>query len=305
MPAYRGADKHDVLNSIRQGLQFLQSLRIGSLADKILANGALISGLAEIEAASNNEALIAAMRHTGLRDFFIPFYSVLRFHALTDPPAERFERTTLSVYTKLMAWSAFTTTAKAVPFEIDSEITNYFLVHCFRVIAQLDQLTRLDRLTKALRELPDEVANYMDTAVDVFIMLIETEPDELIRQLAACPEEYSVFLPAVLSTMARLDDMEAAFDIPTAIGRHAITVRSSPNTRSAETVKLPLQELNVLADFAALDEMRQSLSMELSDDGQNLEIVFYSTERAAESFRKSLSAGNTLISGVPDLETGD
>jgi hypothetical protein len=108
MPAYRGVDQREIVDSIRQGLKFLRSLRMGSVADTILVNEALIPGLAEIEGASNNEALVAAMRSTGFRDFFFPFYEILRFHALTDSPTEGLAGPAPKVYKNLMAWSAFT-----------------------------------------------------------------------------------------------------------------------------------------------------------------------------------------------------
>jgi hypothetical protein len=94
--------------------------------------------------------------------------------------------------------------------------------------------------------------------------------------------------------------MEATLDIPTAIGRYAIPLRSLPDTQDAETVQVAFQELDVLADFAASDEICQSLSIKLSDDGQNLEIVFYSTKRAANAFMQRLSALNIIGSKEQD-----
>ena len=305
MPAYREVDQREIVGSIRQGLKFLQSLHIGSVTDAVLTNEALIHGLAEIEGASNNEALVAAMRSTGFRDFFFPFYEILRFHALTGSPTKGMAGPALGAYKSLMSWSAFTLTAQLVPPEVDPEITDYFILQCLGLIAQLDQETLLNRVESALEELPDDAGKYLDTAVPVYVLLFETDHDNLVQMLSDCPEEFASYLPSTLDKITGLGAVEEDLGTPTAICRHAITLRSSPNTRSGELPGLSLQKLNVLTEFLASDEVRQSIVIEPSDDGQSQEIAFYSTERAADVLRKALSAGDTLGSQQQTAGTGD
>lgn len=305
MPAYRGVDQREIVDSIRHGFQFLQTLRIGSVTDTILTNEALVPGLEEIEGAPNNEALVAAMRSTGFRDFFCPFHEILRFHALTDSPIKGMAGPALGAYKSLMSWSAFTLTAQLVPPDVDPEITNYFILECLGRIAQMDQMLHYDRLQGALKELPRDVADYMDMAVDVFVLLFQTDRDELVRVLSDCPEKFASYLPLTLIAVTGLDEAEERWAIPTAICRHTIKLLSSTKTRSAELAKLSRQELNVLTEFFDSDEICPSIGIEPADDGRSQEVVLYSTERAAEALRNAVSGGNALDSQEQNAGIGD
>lgn len=196
-------------------------------------------------------------------------------------------------YKNLMSWSAFTLTSQLVPPDVDPEVANYFIFECLDLVAQVDKITREDRLQGASKELPRDVADYMDMAVGVFDLLFQTDRNELVRVLSDCPEKFASYLPLTLSAVTGLDEAEETWAIPTAIRRHAIRLRSSTKTTSAEPAKLSRQELNVLAEFFASDEICSSIDIEPTDDGRSQEVVFYSTERAAEAFKKAVSAGNT------------
>ena len=61
MPTYRGIEKNEILKSIQQGLDLLEELKIGSATGKLCHEWLNASPLAKIEAATTDEALVAAL----------------------------------------------------------------------------------------------------------------------------------------------------------------------------------------------------------------------------------------------------
>jgi hypothetical protein len=84
MVDYRGVDKQDVINSLKQAEAFLQQLDIGPETAKVLHDWLAKDPYIKIQAAQDNKALAQAMSETGTADVFDSAAAVFYHHALLD-----------------------------------------------------------------------------------------------------------------------------------------------------------------------------------------------------------------------------
>jgi len=102
MVDYRGVDKHDVINSLRQAETFLRQLNLGPATAKVLDNWLAKDPYTKIQVAQDNKALAQAMSETGSADVFESAGAAFYHHALLDT-----DGLGKKVCEDLIAWGAF------------------------------------------------------------------------------------------------------------------------------------------------------------------------------------------------------
>jgi hypothetical protein len=126
MPSYRGIDAKDLLKSITDAFELLETQGIGPECQKSIdqaravdpATG--ISPLGQIAAATDDAGLAQAVQASGVRSLFIFTQEVLRFHALEDTGGKG-----LDVYTRLNDWGAMQGARFMAYYPIDGETQSY------------------------------------------------------------------------------------------------------------------------------------------------------------------------------------
>ena len=71
MPTYQGIEQDKILESIREGLTFLQERKIGPVTTKTITEWNSLAWLAEIESAATNKSLVAAIKSTQANIFSV------------------------------------------------------------------------------------------------------------------------------------------------------------------------------------------------------------------------------------------
>ena len=285
MPTYRGIEKNEILKSIQQGLDLLEELKIGSATGKLCHEWLNASPLAKIEAATTDEALVAAMRNTGARVFFMPFYEAIRFYALTDSASAGNKNSALDVYMKLNAWGAFALVKYPVSAEVEAEVADYVLQRYLSRYVKSPEEEWEKRLENLCKKLGDKnLGKWIEESFPLWISLKNLDEMERIYDVRNARPGDGQVVTMVLDKMADLDKREEAMDILTALSRYSVTLGPMQDTQDmAAGVGPVLKELNLLASFAASDETCDIMYAGPVADGRELGITFYCSKRVAQA----------------------
>jgi hypothetical protein len=299
MPAYRGIEKNEILKSIQQGVDLLQDLHIGSATDKRCSEWMNASPLARIEEPTTDEALVAAMRSTGARVFFRPFYEAIRFHAIFDSASAGNKNSALDVYTMLNAWGAFALVRYRVSAEVEAEVADYVLEkYLGRYVESPEEERRLENLCKELSD--KNLGKWIEDSIRLWVGLKKIDEMETVYELRRERELRNgrpgdgQIVTMVLESMADLDKREDELGIPTALSRYSVTVGPLQDAQDMAACVGPmlreLKELNLLASFAASDEACDIMYAGPIGAGRDLGLTLYCSKRAAQACADAMPA---------------
>ena len=289
MVDYRGVDKEDVINSLRQAEAFLRQLNLGPATTKNLDSWLAKDPYSKIEAATDRKALAQAMSETGSAWVFLRAGQVFRHHALADTNGIG-----LKIYQGVASWGGFDGAMTLEYGQVDEEHQVHLAVECAKfVAAQGEKLSataqkNIDTVMDELREnYPDDLEECAVIEQQIHDMIIKTRQGDI----KGAAHEYlqndlniRYTIEEALQGASGLADQKLAVIWP--LARYGIVIdKPSKNFEEmkAATDSLRTQMDTLLKPFYETDEVGMTGIGSITDDWQKSGIIFEATKPAAQA----------------------
>ncbi|HTK84305.1 MAG TPA: hypothetical protein VL625_04395 [Patescibacteria group bacterium] len=298
MPSYRGVDKKDIVDSVRQAAAYLKRLNLGPVTNQTIDRMLGAARIDTIDRARTDSELRHAIKSTNVSSAMMMFMKVLRFHALTDAPAPgRGESEALKIYRKLHLWGAFPPGNNAVTSMMEPEFREHLMPRSLKILAALDDkaeaaaLTRLEAFVSGLRGAEidhgekGERARWLIDSVPLIINLtkIGGMDNEITSILDANPKA-SPAVPDALEVMLDLNTREETLGVEPAIRPYRIAIGKLPeddDERETVIIQMLRRIQDVMQSHLNRDEMLYNAATETNRSTGEVYVVILATRSAA------------------------
>lgn len=295
MPSYRGIAQADLLKSVNDALELLETHSTGPEMQKMVddlrkpgANG--VSPLGAVAVAKDDAELAQAMRASGLSFLFSTAREVLVFHAGVDTGGKGRD-----VFERLEAWNATHDVMLLSYRPIHEEMDGWLAIRCAARVPQTER--SIERIASAMMQVSQD-QHAIGTAFNAALQLVQMSQDGTgeadMRKLFA---DLDLHERHVLNTALReiaVPQVQAA-PAPSAIRRFGLVVdgmaerKVSPYDAAVEQLRGQVDD--ALAPFWDLDEVKMTGIGLLTwpyKDGDPQGIMFEVSPRAAQAVADAL-----------------
>lgn len=295
MPSYRGISQAELIRSINDALELLETHSTGpemqAQVDRLRAGAP--SPLAAIAAAADDVALAAAVRNSGVTAFFGRAGEVLEYHAVNDTDGRGQD-----VLGRLVSWSAFGAVA-TVYTKLDEEADAWLAMNYARQVDMTEEnLEKLAMVTDALSQNKVAIGNAFIAATALVEMShTGSGEDEMRKVFLGLDLHERHILKGSLTALFTLDGAQGALVFQPALRGYGIIVdglaegRASASDDAVQAIAGKAEK--ALDPFRAVDEYDRIMIGVIgdwqnpkSDDPQG--IIFIASARAAQAVADAL-----------------
>jgi hypothetical protein len=308
MPSYRGIAKADLLRSITDALDLLETHstgpecqgRIDALRAADAATGQ--SRLGAIAAAADDLALADAMRSSGLFWLFSRAHDVFAFHAANDTDGKG-----RAVAQSLQPWGAMGAAMTMEYNRFDEETDSWLAARYARAVVPTEEnLEKIAMVTQTLSQNRQAVMKAFDTVTKMMAKAHKGADDDKLREdfLKLDLHERHVALRSVSAIML-MDGVESDLAIAPAISRYCLVIDDLTEKKinwTDPTVRAVRDKVEkALGPFYDLDEVTTTGIGKANMNLREMGVIFDASGRAAQAVATALpdlkvvdSQGNTI-----------
>ncbi len=298
MPSYRGVDKKDIVDSVRQAVAYLKRHNVGPVTNQTVDRMLGALRIDALDRARTDAELRQAIKRENIPAALMMFVKVLRFHALTDAPGPGGrEPEALKVYRKLHSWGAFPPGDDAVTSMMEPEFRAHLMPRSLAILAGMDDeaekiaQARLEAFVSGLRSAEidhgekGERARWLIDSVPLIINLTKIGGmEEEIRSILDANPKASPAVPDALDVMLNFKAREEALGVEPAIKPYRIAIGRLPeddDERETVIIQTLRQIQNVMQNHLNRDEMLYNAATETNRSTGEVSIVILATRSAA------------------------
>lgn len=299
MPNYLGVEQADLVQSIADALELLETHSTGPECQKLIdglratdpATG--VSKLGAIANAGDDVTLANAVSASGVNWLFICAREVLQLHALCDTDGKGFD-----VLARLEQWNASGGARFMAYYPIDGEVDSWLAANYARGVAAEERTGKIAEVLPAFAQSPAETTAAGAAIAKLLDRAEKGADDEELKKLFLDLDLRERHIVKGTLMAVALEGMEPLnFENP--MGRFGVVIDDLTNRKinwhdkSLEAVRKQVEE--VLMPFYATDEVNMTgiglITMPQSRDENEVipqGIIFGSSKRAAQAVANAL-----------------
>jgi hypothetical protein len=299
MVSYRGVAQSDLVKSINDALELLETHSTGPECQKLIdamravdpATG--VSKLGAIAAAANDKDLATAVRGSGASWLFICADEVLQYHAVYNTDGKGRD-----VAERLSQWGAGDGARVSAYYPIDAEVDSWLAVNYARRVEPTEEnLEKIAGLASALTQ----DATALGTAFNAMTKMIEMHAkgatDDAMRKVFTDLDLHERYVTRGTLSALSLDGAQASLELEQPMGRFGLVIddlttgKVNGHDASIKAIRDKVEE--ALMPFYDTDEVNMTgiglIVRGVFKKGESPQgIVFGSSKRAAQAVADAL-----------------
>lgn len=306
MPSYRGVDQNDLLKSINDACELLETHSTGPECQKLIdglraadpATG--VSKLGAIANATTDQELAAAVRGSGASWLFICLDEVLQFHAVYNTDGKGRD-----IAERLSRWGAGDGARVSAYYPIDAEADSWLAVNYARHVEPSEEnLQKIAGLASALTQ----DATALGTAFNAMTKMVEMNQkgasDEEMKKIFLDLDLHERYVTRGTLSALSLDGAEASLELEQPMGRFGVVIDDLTAGRiggydpALKAIRDKVEQ--ALGPFYETDEVNMTGIGMITRTGPFVKgetpqgIVFGSSKRAAQAVADALPGMKVL-----------
>jgi hypothetical protein len=299
MVSYRGVSKSDLLKSINDAIELLETHSTGPECQKLIdamraadpATG--VSKLGAIQNAKDDKELAVALRGSGASWLFICMDEVLQYHAVYNTDGKGRD-----VVERLSQWGASDGARVSAYYPIDAEADSWLAVNYARRVEPTEEnLEKVAGLAAALTQDATALGAAFNAMTKMIEMNAKGANDDTMRKVFLELDLHERYVTRGTLSALSLDGAEAKLELEQPMGRFGVVIddyttgKISGHDPAIKTIRDKVEE--ALGPFYETDEVNMTgvgiiVRGEFKKGESPLGIVFGASKRAAQAVADAL-----------------